>query len=67
MTASLARLGVPFEETTTDGRKCTTTVTQEGDSLITSQKGMDGSKDVKAVGFIFADEDKQMTIAGESI
>jgi len=43
------RLGVPFEETTTDGRKCTTTVTQEGDSLITSQKGMDGSKDVKAV------------------
>merc|ERR1712226_896413 len=34
------RLGEEFEETTTDGRKCTTTVTRE--------KGKDGSKDVTA-------------------
>merc|ERR1712083_1286014 len=42
------RLGEEFDETTTDGRKCATTVTMEGDSLITRQKGKDGSKDVTA-------------------
>merc|ERR1711992_145436 len=43
------RLGEEFDETTTDGRKCSTTVTMEGDSLVTRQKGKDGSKDVTAV------------------
>ena len=43
------RLGEPFDETTTDGRKCVTTVTKDGNKLITSQKGKDGGKDVTAV------------------
>merc|ERR1711872_847248 len=44
------KLGVPFEEETTDGRKCETTVTMEGNKLITMQKALkNGQKDVKAV------------------
>merc|ERR1711978_689319 len=43
------RLGEEFDETTTDGRKCSTTVTMEGNTLVTNQRGKDGSKDVKAV------------------
>ena len=44
-------LGVPFEETTTDGRKCKTTVTMEGDNkLITNQVAIEaGKKSVKVI------------------
>merc|ERR1712018_142813 len=31
-------VGKPFEETTADGRKCTTTVTIEGNTMVTDQK-----------------------------
>eukprot|EP00090_Calanus_glacialis_P035228 TRINITY_DN60187_c0_g1_i1.p2 TRINITY_DN60187_c0_g1~~TRINITY_DN60187_c0_g1_i1.p2 ORF type:complete len:135 (-),score=38.79 TRINITY_DN60187_c0_g1_i1:113-517(-) len=41
------RLGEEFEENTTDGRKCKTTVVMEGNKLILTQKAMkDGEKDV---------------------
>merc|ERR1712033_69234 len=44
------RLGEEFEETTTDGRKCKTTVTLEGNKTTTSQKAAKpGDKDVTAV------------------
>ena len=47
------RLGEEFEEDTTDGRKCKTTVTMEGNKLITNQKATKaGEKDVVAVSFI---------------
>ena len=47
------RLGEPFEEETSDGRKCTTTVTMEGNKLITDQKAIKkGEKDVRAVSLI---------------
>ena len=44
-------IGVPFEETTTDGRKCKTTVTMEGDNkLITNQVAIEaGKKNVKVI------------------
>merc|ERR1711976_600884 len=44
-------LGVPFDEDTTDGRKCKTTVTMEGDNkIITSQKAQkSGQKDVTVI------------------
>eukprot|EP00091_Calanus_sinicus_P016872 TRINITY_DN364_c0_g1_i1.p1 TRINITY_DN364_c0_g1~~TRINITY_DN364_c0_g1_i1.p1 ORF type:complete len:135 (-),score=67.83 TRINITY_DN364_c0_g1_i1:119-523(-) len=44
------KLGEEFEEETTDGRKCKTTVTMDGNKLITTQKAMKaGEKDVVAV------------------
>ena len=43
------RLGEEFDEETTDGRKCKTTVTMEGNKLITSQKATGGGKDALAV------------------
>jgi len=47
---SHVRLGEPFEEQTTDGRKCRTTVTMDGNKLITDQLATkEGEKDVKAV------------------
>merc|ERR1711936_425609 len=43
-------LGQEFDETTSDGRKCKTTVTMEGNKLITKQKPTKaGEKDVTAV------------------
>ena len=43
-------VGKPFEETTADGRKCTTTVTIEGNTMITDQKATDaGKKSVKVI------------------
>lgn len=57
----MTRLGEPFEETTTDGRKCSTTVTVDGDKLVTSQKALDGSKDVTAVRE-FTDEGLTLTM-----
>ena len=43
-------MGVAFQEETSDGRKCETTVTMEGNKLITSQKALKkGEKDVQAV------------------
>merc|ERR1712042_382982 len=44
------KLGVAFEEDTTDGRKCETTVTMEDNKLITTQKA------VKAVREFFDDK-----------
>jgi len=44
------RLGEEFEEETTDGRKCKTTVTLEGNRMTTSQRATKaGEKDVTAV------------------
>merc|ERR1719423_572637 len=54
------KLGVPFEEETTDGRKCETTVTMEGNKLITSQK------DVTAVREFF-DDKLVMTMTCEGV
>jgi len=51
------KLGVAFEEDTTDGRKCETTVTMEDNKLITTQKAIKkGEKDVKAVREFFDDK-----------
>ena len=42
--------GKEFEETTTDGRKCKTTVTKEGDNkLVTRQIAQDGKKNVTVI------------------
>merc|ERR1712037_604162 len=44
------RLGEEFEETTTDGRKCKTTVSLAGNQMTTSQKATkSGEKDVTVV------------------
>merc|ERR1712168_1199940 len=44
------RLGEEFEETTTDGRKCKTTVSLAGNQMTTSQKATKaGEKDVTVV------------------
>jgi len=54
------KLGVPFDEETTDGRKCTTTVTMKGNQLITEQKAKEkGVQDVTAVRTF---EDDKLTI-----
>merc|ERR1712055_843372 len=51
------KLGVAFEEDTTDGRKCETTVSMEDNKLITMQKAVKkGDKDVKAVREFFDDK-----------
>eukprot|EP00093_Oithona_nana_P013124 13124.XXX_116274_115813_1 [CDS] Oithona nana genome sequencing. len=43
-------LGVEFDEDTPDGRKCKTTVTKDGDTMITMQKAqVKGQKDVKVI------------------
>ena len=43
-------IGVPFDETTTDGRKSKTTVTMEGNKLITNQVATEpGKKSVKVI------------------
>ena len=45
-------LGKEFDEDTTDGRKCKTTVTLDGNKMTTSQKATKaGEKDVVAVSF----------------
>ena len=50
------RLGEEFEEDTTDGRKCKTTVTMDDNKLITSQKAVkSGEKDVRVVREFNAD------------
>ena len=42
--------GKEFDETTTDGRKCKTTVTKEGDNkLVTKQIAQDGKKNVTVI------------------
>merc|ERR1711917_199371 len=61
------KLGVPFEEETTDGRKCETTVTMEGNKLITMQKALkEGQKDVTAVREFF-DDKLVMTMTCEGV
>merc|ERR1712168_1358906 len=61
------KLGVPFDEETTDGRKCETTVTMEGNKLITNQKALkNGQKDVKAVREFF-DDKLVMTMTCEGV
>ena len=42
--------GVEFDEKTADGRECKTTVTKDGDTMITMQKAQKkGQKDVKVI------------------
>merc|ERR1712055_1126597 len=61
------KMGVPFEENTTDGRKCETTVTMEGNKLITSQKALkEGDKDVTAVRE-FADDKLTMSMTVDGV
>jgi len=44
------KLGEEFDEEATDGRKCRTTVTMEGNKLITNQRAVkSGEKDVRVV------------------
>ena len=43
-------MGEEFDEETTDGRKCKTTVTMDGNKLVTNQKAQGGGKDALAVG-----------------
>merc|ERR1712002_612222 len=51
------KMGVPFEENTTDGRKCETTVTMEGNKLITNQKALkEGEKNVVVEREFFYDK-----------
>ena len=48
------RLGEEFEEVTTDGRKCKTTVIMEGNKIITNQKAINpGGKDVLVVSLAY--------------
>merc|ERR1712002_53419 len=61
------KLGGPFQEETTDGRKCETTVTMEGNKLITSQKALKkGEKDVTAVRE-FTDDKITMTMTVDGV
>merc|ERR1712200_231055 len=61
------KLGVPFQEDTTDGRKCETTVTMQDNKLITSQKATKkGDKDVTAVREFF-DDKLIMTVTCEGV
>merc|ERR1712072_90345 len=44
------QIGVPFDETSTDGRECTTTVTVNGNQMVTEQKAKEaGKKSVKVI------------------
>ena len=57
----MIRLGEEFEENTTDGRKCKTTVVMEGNKLILAQKAMrSGEKEVLDV-MEFTDDGLTMT------
>merc|ERR1712071_267335 len=61
------KLGEPFDGETTDGRKCQTTVTMEGNKLITSQKAIKkGDKDVTAVRE-FADDKLTMSMTVDGV
>eukprot|EP00092_Neocalanus_flemingeri_P003801 GFUD01004094.1.p1 GENE.GFUD01004094.1~~GFUD01004094.1.p1 ORF type:complete len:135 (-),score=49.52 GFUD01004094.1:94-498(-) len=61
------RLGEEFEEDTTDGRKCKTTVTMDGNKLITTQKATKaGEKDVVAVRD-FNDGGLTMTMTADGV
>merc|ERR1712170_223037 len=60
------RLGEEFDEETTDGRKCKTTVTMEGNKLITNQKATGGGKDALAVRE-FSDDGVVMTITVDGV
>merc|ERR1712018_815263 len=61
------KLGEEFEEETTDGRKCKTTVTMEGDKLITKQKALKaGEKDATAVRE-FTDDGLTLTITVDDV
>ena len=54
-------MGEEFEENTTDGRKCKTTVVMEGNKLILAQKAMrSGEKEVLDV-MEFTDDGLTMT------
>merc|ERR1712117_332154 len=62
------KLGEEFEEETTDGRKCKTTVTMEGDNkMVTKQKAIKaGEKDATAVRE-FSDEGVTLTITVDNV
>ena len=61
-------LGKPFDETTTDGRDVTTTVTMEGDNkLITVQMPKkDGGKKVEVVR-TFTDDGIKVQMKGDAV
>ena len=61
-------IGVPFDETTTDGRKCKTTVTMEGNTLVTNQVATEAGKHSVKVIREFCDDgiDVQM-ICGDVV
>merc|ERR1712165_381099 len=58
------KLGEEFDEETTDGRKCKTTVTMDGNKLVTNQKAQGGGKDALAVRE-FSDDGLTLTITVE--
>ena len=61
-------LGVPFEETTTDGRKCKTTVTMEGDNkLITNQVAIEEGKKSNKTIREFTDEGIDVQLICEDV
>merc|ERR1712071_570104 len=61
------KLGEAFDETTTDGRNCKTTVTLEGNKMTTSQKATKaGDKDVVAVRE-FSDDGLTVTMTCEGV
>merc|ERR1712172_10423 len=60
------RLGEEFDEETTDGRKCKTIVTMEGNKLITNQRATGGGKDALAVRE-FSDDGVVMTITVDGV
>ena len=63
----LFRLGEEFEENTTDGRKCKTTVIMEGNKLILFQKAMkSGEKDVLDV-LDFTEDGLTMTLTADDV
>merc|ERR1712018_1109062 len=60
------KLGEEFDEETTDGRKCKTTVTMDGNKLVTNQKAQGGGKDALAVRE-FSDDGVVMTITVDGV
>merc|ERR1711899_274075 len=60
------KLGEEFDEETTDGRKCKTTVTMDGNKLVTNQKAQGGGKDALAVRE-FSDDGLVYTITVDGV
>jgi len=58
------KLGEPFEEDTADGRKCTSTIVLDGETLVHTQKC--GDKEYKILRE-FKDNEMTMTLSAESV